>query len=140
MSTHIHPSIHKTPSNRYTLEWVQPDPNRPTWVGVHSARANHYVRTMLDMGILTPVLLGDTTSLTHVQAEVRYGEASRVDFVVHGEDGSCVYVEVKSVTMLVEGHAENKGGGEQEGGVVHKVRVCMGVVFLFLYVYVCVCV
>lgn len=70
---------------------------------------------MLDMGILSPLLLGPTP-LARIQSEVRYGTSSRVDFVLHAEDDTSTYVEVKSVTMVR--HEEEDDGvrdGEQDG-------------------------
>lgn len=93
----VAPALH-----RHTLEWVQPQPDSPTWVGVHSARANHYVTAMLNRGLLQP-LLGVSRGHS-TRREVPYGTRSRVDFVLEGGDCS-MYVEVKSVTMTQHGVA-----------------------------------
>lgn len=91
----FHP-VHHRCLHSYTLEWLQPNPQSPTWVGVHSARANHYVAAMLERGLLQP-LLGMSMSHT-TRREVPYGTRSRVDFVL--QEGKCsTYVEVKSVTL-----------------------------------------
>lgn len=99
----------------YTLEWMQPNPGSTTWVGVHSARANHYVAAMLNHGLLQP-LLGLPTHV-EVRREVPYGARSRVDFVLQQPHCS-TYVEVKSVTMTQQQQ-------QDDGGDAHVATVAV---------------
>jgi len=82
----------------YTLEMVH---NGQSWIGVNTQRANLIVEEALLAGLI-PELRG-----YRWQREVRYGEKSRIDFLLRslperGTESLC-YLEVKSVTLLKEG-------------------------------------
>lgn len=81
-----------------TLEWIrviEDSQGNGPWVGVHSAKANAMVRALLEAH-LVPGL----PTYENIQAEVYYGEKSRLDFFLSGGEAAAgVYVEVKSVTM-----------------------------------------
>ncbi len=64
---------------------------------IHSAKANKVVREAFESGSIEGF---DT--YRHVRSEVRYGENSRADLLLEGEDGR-VFVEVKSVTLARAG-------------------------------------
>ena len=85
----------KTRKYPHTWELVQ------TAVGmacIHSARANAVVFEAVEAGQV-PALAGYST----LRREVRYGEGSRADlFLADAERGECT-VEVKSVTLCLEG-------------------------------------
>ncbi|KAL4156549.1 hypothetical protein PRNP1_005579 [Phytophthora ramorum] len=91
----------------YTLEMIQiHNGERGVWVGVHSTSANRMVEQALTSRWFSE--LGDYDS---VRREVKFAKNSRVDFVLttNGEDGSVAhekYVEVKSVTLALEGADE----------------------------------
>ena len=90
--------------------WLSPaaNPNRKlqwTWelvrdaatgslVGINTGRANAVVEEALEAGLADPALAAST-----IRREVRYGDSSRVDFLLTSEDGRQCYVEVKSVTL-----------------------------------------
>jgi sugar fermentation stimulation protein A len=83
-----------------TLEWIRviddSDGSGP-WVGIHSAKANAMVRFLLEARMVPGLPAYD-----NIQAEVRYGENSRLDFFLSGGEADAhagMYVEVKSVTM-----------------------------------------
>ena len=92
----------------HTLEWINVGGR---WVGTHSAKANAFVKVLLRQRSIPELL-----PYTDISCEVKYGEKSRVDFVLEGGSSSeddegakkkkrrC-YVEVKSVT-LAENTAE----------------------------------
>ncbi|KAG6960599.1 hypothetical protein JG688_00009521 [Phytophthora aleatoria] len=91
----------------YTLEMIQiHNGERNVWVGVHSTSANRMVEQALASRWFTE--LGDYDS---VRREVKFAKNSRVDFVLtsKNEDGSVAhekYVEVKSVTLALEGSGD----------------------------------
>lgn len=60
---------------------------------IHSARANKVVREAFTSG-----LIPGFESYSDIQAEVKYGQGSRIDLLLQGADGK-VLVEVKSVTL-----------------------------------------
>ena len=81
---------------RYSWELVEADlPGGPQWVGVNTLRPNALVAEAFHAGHLAP--LGGYTLL---KPEVRYGRASRVDFVAGGEGVPPCYVEVKNCPLM----------------------------------------
>ena len=66
------------------------------FICVNTARANQIVESGLKKGLITPVSQYKT-----IKREVKYGEASRVDFFLTQEGLADVYLEVKSVTLHV---------------------------------------
>ncbi|KAG1693999.1 hypothetical protein DVH05_022017 [Phytophthora capsici] len=88
----------------YTLEMIQiHNGERNVWVGVHSTSANRMVEQALASRWFTE--LGHYDS---IRREVKFAKNSRVDFVLttNAEDGTVAhekYVEVKSVTLALEG-------------------------------------
>ena len=63
-------------------------------VGINTGRANAVAEEALRSGLADPALAAST-----IRREVRYGDGSRVDFLLTSEDGRRCYVEVKSVTL-----------------------------------------
>ena len=63
-------------------------------VVVNTALANRVVAEALDRGVIEELAGYDS-----IRPEVRYGEASRVDFLLSTGDSRC-YLEVKSVTLF----------------------------------------
>jgi len=76
---------------RFTLELVEVD---GVMVGVNTNLANRLAREAIETG-LVPNLSGNA----RLEPEQRYGENSRIDFLVRGEDSVDIYIEVKSVTL-----------------------------------------
>ncbi|MET0743100.1 MAG: DNA/RNA nuclease SfsA [Microvirga sp.] len=71
-------------------------------VGINTARPNHLVAEALREGRLAPF-----ARYERVRAEVPYGRASRVDFLLDGEGEAPCYLEVKNCHMMREaGFAE----------------------------------
>lgn len=65
------------------------------FVGVDTAVPNRAVRAALEAGEV-----GALAAYKMVRPEVRYGEASRIDFLLSGDGLPDAYVEVKSVTLM----------------------------------------
>lgn len=89
---------------RYTLEWLKD--GHGTWVGVHSAKANAMVATLLDAQVLKDVLPIPYTRYTRevkIPSSSSLNPTSRIDFeLVDDASGKTCLVEVKSVTMVAE--------------------------------------
>jgi sugar fermentation stimulation protein A len=80
----------------YTLELIQVDDNKPTWVGVNTVLPNRIVKLAL-----TKHLFPELGDYTQIKSEVVYGQdkKSRVDFYLTSEDTQPpIYVEVKNTT------------------------------------------
>jgi sugar fermentation stimulation protein A len=93
-------SVSSNPSRKmaHTLELTH---NGTSWIGVNTANANKLVKNWLTEGLI-PELAGYEV----LQAEKKVGE-SRVDFYLenHPTHSPC-YVEVKSVTLKLDGVAQ----------------------------------
>ncbi len=81
---------------RYTLEWFQ---DGQTWVGVNTHDANRLVEQFLRQG-----LIPECAQYPSIRREVKYGENSRVDFLLENAEQR-LYLEVKSVHMNRDGVA-----------------------------------
>ena len=80
----------------WTWELVEAEPG--VIVGVHTGRSNALVREAIEGGHV-PELGGDAV----IRPEVKYGEGSRIDFLLQGPGRPDCYLEVKNVTAAVEG-------------------------------------
>lgn len=76
---------------RYTWEMVQVD---GIYVGVNTGHPNKLVREALEAKIIEPL-----AHYTRFRPEVKYGENSRIDFLLEGEGMSPCYLEVKNVHL-----------------------------------------
>jgi sugar fermentation stimulation protein A len=79
----------------YTWELIEVHDLEPTWVGVNTALPNRVIRSALEAKLFPA--LGEYQK---IQGEVPYGldKKSRIDFLLTGEDGRSLYVEVKNTT------------------------------------------
>lgn len=81
---------------RYSWEVVEADYGRgPEFVGVSTALPNLLVGDALRAGWFE-----EFAGWTNVRREVKYGAASRVDFLLEGEGRPPCYVEVKNVHLM----------------------------------------
>ncbi len=100
----------KTPGSRV---WLSPATNPArklawTWelveaapgviVGVHTGRSNALVREAIEGGHVP-----ELGAYEQIRPEVKYGEGSRIDFLLQGPGRPDCYLEVKNVTAAVEG-------------------------------------
>jgi sugar fermentation stimulation protein A len=79
----------------YTWEMIEvTDAGQPVWVGVNTALPNPVTKLALEQQILM-----ELGNYSNIRSEVPYGqEKSRIDFVLQGEDGRSIYIEVKNTT------------------------------------------
>lgn len=75
----------------YTLEMTH---NGQSWIGVNTQRANQLVAEALQENKI-PELSG----YQQIQSEVKYGDNSRIDFLLRHGEADMTYVEVKSATL-----------------------------------------
>jgi len=75
---------------RHTLEIIEVDGVK---VGVNTHNPNLLVREALESGALGIAFRGE------IRREVKYGENSRIDFLLEAGGGKPLYVEVKNVTL-----------------------------------------
>lgn len=80
----------------WTWELVETAPG--VVVGVHTGRSNALVHEALEAG-----LLPELVAYGRVRPEVRYGQGSRVDFLLQQAGLPDCYLEVKNVTAAVAG-------------------------------------
>ena len=79
----------------YTLELVE---TKNGLICIHSARANKVVKEGLENG-----LIKEFAEYRQISSEVRYGQGSRADFVLYKADCVSVILEVKAVTLYLDG-------------------------------------
>ncbi|WP_210035559.1 DNA/RNA nuclease SfsA [Methylobacterium sp. PvR107] len=79
-----------------TWELVEADlPGGPQWVGINTMRPNALVAEAFRAGAITALADHDV-----LRPEVRYAQASRVDFLASGAAGGPCHVEVKNCHLM----------------------------------------
>ena len=76
----------------YTWEMIQVD---NTWVGVNTGLPNKVIKLALEQKLIPQL----ATRYDSIRREVRYGNKSRVDFLLSKTEHLDIYLEVKSVTL-----------------------------------------
>jgi sugar fermentation stimulation protein A len=89
-------SVSNSPTRKYPHTWELVDTARGM-ACIHSARANAVVAEAFDAGMIPGF-----STLEELRREVKYGAGSRADLVLV-QGGGEVFVEVKSVTLCLEG-------------------------------------
>jgi len=91
---------------KWTLELVRTQENKDSGVrggvlvGVNTILANKLVREALENDLIPLVSPGSS-----IESEVRYGQNSRVDFLISDADGRRCWTEVKNVSLVENDHA-----------------------------------
>lgn len=94
-------SVSDNPRRKYAHTWELVEVSGGAMVGINSSRANRIVGAALETG-----LIRELADYSVVRSEVRYGENSRVDFLLQDDRRPDCFVEVKSVTL-----ADGEGTG-----------------------------
>ena len=90
-------SISKNPKRKYVHTWELVQTAAGDLACIHSVKANTLVREAIEAGIIK-----ELAGYERILMEVRFGsENSRVDLLLEQGNNQC-FVEVKSVTLLVE--------------------------------------
>ena len=85
---------------KYPFSWEITQTQADHFICVNTLRANQLVEEALNKG-----LISELSNFTQLKREVKYGnENSRVDFLATYEHAADTYIEVKSVTLLDNGH------------------------------------
>lgn len=82
------------PKRKYPHTWEVATVPMGHWAGINTGKANQLVAEAIDQGVIA-----ELQGYPERRAEVPYGEASRVDWLLHGQSRRC-YLEVKSVTLM----------------------------------------
>ncbi len=83
------------PKKKLKYGWRLAELANGHFIGVDTAVPNRAVRSALEAGEVAELAAYQT-----VRPEVKYGEASRIDFLLQGAGLPDAYVEVKSVTLM----------------------------------------
>ena len=94
-------SYHDNPRRKlkWTLERIDMGEG---WVGINTGLVNSIIAEAIELGKIEQLPAGD--ALRREVRVVRPGlEPSRLDFLITGESGDTVYIEVKNVTLFEDG-------------------------------------
>ncbi|KAA3619741.1 MAG: DNA/RNA nuclease SfsA [Calditrichaeota bacterium] len=89
------------PKRKLKFTWELTKLADDNWVGINTMRTNRIVEEAL-IQKKVPELVDNIT----LQREVKYGEKSRIDFLITMADGAKKYVEVKNVSLVEDGIAK----------------------------------
>ena len=85
---------------KYPFSWEITQSQDQHFICVNTLRANQLVEEALHKGVIS-----ELAGFNSLQREVKYGsENSRVDFLARYDGAPDTYIEVKSVTLLEQGH------------------------------------
>lgn len=88
------------PKRKYPLSWELVEVEGGVLVGTNTGLANGLVREGIETGVITELQGYDS-----LRPEVPYGNSSRIDLLLEDARRGRCYVEVKNVTMAVDGIA-----------------------------------
>lgn len=83
------------PKKKLKYGWRLVDHANGHFTGVDTSVPNRALRAALEAGEVAGL-----DSYEHVRAEVKYGQNSRIDFLLQGAGRRDAYIEVKSVTLM----------------------------------------
>lgn len=121
------------PKKKLKFGWRLVDHENGHFTGVDTALPNRVVKAAMEAG-----QIGALAGYDRVRAEVKYGEKSRVDFLLSAQALPDCYVEVKSVTLCrTPGLAEfpdsvTARGARHLGDLAQMVRAGHRAVLLYL--------
>ena len=85
---------------KYPFSWEINQTQNNHFICVNTLRANQLVEEALNKGVIS-----ELSDFDELKREVKYGnENSRVDFLANYNNAADTYIEVKSVTLLDNGH------------------------------------
>lgn len=91
-------STSDNPKRKYAQTWELVETQPDEMACIHSAKANTLVKEAIEREVIT-----ELSGYASIKTEVKYGEeGSRIDLLLEAPDQSC-FVEVKSVTLKLEG-------------------------------------
>ena len=85
------------PKRKLTYTWELVEVDNKYLACINTGYPNKLVGEAISNGVVK-----DFADYSEQKAEVKYGEKSRIDWLLTGNDGRKCYVEVKSVTLLEE--------------------------------------
>lgn len=85
------------PKRKLTYTWELVEVDEQYLACINTGYPNKLVGEAIADGVVT-----ELSGYTEQKAEVKYGEKSRIDWLLTGDDGRKCYVEVKNVTLLEE--------------------------------------
>ena len=83
------------PKKKLKYGWRLVDHGNGHFTGVDTSVPNRALRAALEAGEIA-----ELAGYDRVRPEVKYGQGSRIDFLLEGEGRAAAYVEVKSVTLM----------------------------------------
>ena len=109
------------PKKKLNYGWRLVDHENGHFTGVDTALPNRAMKAALIAGEVTPL-----AAYAEVRPEVKYGENSRIDFLLRGDGLPDAYVEVKSVTLSREtGLAEFPDSVTTRGSISAARVICV---------------
>ena len=101
---------------RHTWELVEID--KKHLACINTGLPNKLVKEAIDNGVIK-----ELQGYQNIKAEVKYGEASRIDWLLSNNEGEeLCYVEVKNATLLEEGELGENGHGYFPDAVTERGR------------------
>ena len=83
---------------KYPHTWELAKNHLGHWICIHSAKANQLVKEAIEQGVVT-----ELQGYTQLKTEVKYGEEnSRIDLHLSNGEAEQCFIEVKSVTLLLD--------------------------------------
>lgn len=120
------------PKRKLKFSWKLAELENGTLIGVDTSLPNKIVAEALEDGMAAKL------GYAHIRPEVKYGEGSRVDFFLTGENKPDCYLEVKSVTLSRStGLAEfpdsvTKRGAKHMAELAHMVELGHRAILLYM--------
>ncbi|MCL1145622.1 DNA/RNA nuclease SfsA [Shewanella sp. 10N.261.52.F9] len=93
-------SVSDNPKRKYSRTWELAQSDKGHIIGINTGRANALAEEAINNGIIS-----ELQGYSSLRREVKYGsENSRIDILLQDEKKPNCYIEVKSCTLLENGH------------------------------------